>query len=271
MTDETNASWTIRMLIKVGGGDPAHGPVGGIHWHMNIANKVEYIATDEARQKIPWVRVTDRNGKVTIYQSSDDPIPTNRLAAMTPRRMDCIDCHNRPAHIYNDPDRIVNLALSTGRLDASMPFIKKHAVEALAANYHDTDDALLKISTSLAGSYAGFSNRDAVAQAIAETQRIYTNNFFPEMKVNWRAYPNNIGHTIFPGCFRCHDGKHVSDSGRPISHDCNACHTIIAQGGSEQVAAVSGNGLSFQHPTDIGDAWKDMSCTDCHNGGLVGQ
>ena len=28
---------------------------GGIHWHMNIANKFTYFATDDQRQVIPWV------------------------------------------------------------------------------------------------------------------------------------------------------------------------------------------------------------------------
>jgi hypothetical protein len=110
-----------------------------------------------------------------------------------------------------------------------------------------------------------------VLQAIAETQRIYTNNFFPEMKVSWRAYPNNIGHTIFPGCYRCHDGKHVSDNGKFITHDCNACHTIIGQGQGTQLASISPQGLEFQHPSDIGDAWKEMNCTDCHSGVIAGQ
>lgn len=271
MADETNAAWTIRMLIKVGGGDPSRGPVGGIHWHMNIANKVEYVATDEARQQIPWVRLTDRNGKVTVYQSSEKAIPPEKLATMKPRRMDCIDCHNRPSHIYKDPDSLADLALSTGRIDASLPFAKKHVVETLAANYKDTADALAGISGSIGKAYEASTNHAAVLQAIAETQRVYTNNFFPEMKVSWRAYPNNIGHTIFPGCFRCHDGKHVSDTGQLITHNCDACHTIIGQGQGTQLASISPQGLEFQHPSDIGDAWKEMSCTDCHNGALVGQ
>lgn len=269
--DETNTPWTIRMLVKVGGGDPSQGPVGGIHWHMSIANKVEYIATDEARQQIPWVRFTDHNGKVTVYQSSDNPIPPAKLSAMTPRRMDCIDCHNRPSHIYNDPDHAVDQALSTGRMDASLSFVKKHAIEALTGDYKDTGEALTRISASLTKDYATSTNRVAVVQAIAEVQNIYTNNFFPEMKVSWRAYPSNIGHLIFPGCYRCHDGKHVSDTGQPITHNCDACHTIISQGRGGQVASISPQGLEFKHPTDIEGMWKDMNCSDCHNGGLVGQ
>jgi hypothetical protein len=144
-------------------------------------------------------------------------------------------------------------------------------VEVLAASYKDTPDALTGISNSIGKAYEASTNHTAVLQAIAETQRAYTNNFFPEMKVSWRAYPNNIGHTIFPGCFRCHDGKHMSDTGQPITHSCDACHTIIGQGQGTQLASIGPQGLEFQHPSDIGDTWKEMSCTDCHNGALVGQ
>ncbi len=135
---------------------------------------------------------------------------------MTPRRMDCIDCHNRPSHIYRDPDSLADLALSTGRIDTSLPSVKKHVVEILAASYQDTPDALTGIANAIGKAYEASTNHAAVLQAIAETQRVYTNNFFPEMKVSWRAYPNNIGHMIFPGCFRCHDGKHVSDTAKRL-------------------------------------------------------
>jgi hypothetical protein len=89
------------------------------------------------------------------------------------------------------------------------------------------------------------------------------------MNVNWKAYPNNIGHTIFPGCFRCHDGKHISAGGKAISKDCNSCHTLIGQGKGEQLTTLSPKGLEFEHPVDIGDLWKDMNCFECHNGGPV--
>ena len=114
LSDEHNSPWTIELLVKIGGGDPTFGPVGGIHWHMNIANRVEYVASDKGRQVIPWVRATDlTTGKVTVYQSSEKPLKPEELAAATPRVMDCIDCHNRPTHIYHTPVESVDLGLST--------------------------------------------------------------------------------------------------------------------------------------------------------------
>ncbi len=269
LADEENTPWTIRLLMKVGGGDPSTGPAGGIHWHMNISNKVEYIAVDEARLTIPWVRVTSSDGKTTVFESEDSPLTPEQKAKLAPRTMDCIDCHNRPAHIYNPPARAINLALNTGRIPADLPSVKQHAVQALTAEYKSTGEALEKINKLMQDQYKGYSDQAKVKTAIQETQKIYSQNFFPEMKVDWRTYPNNIGHSIFPGCYRCHDGKHVAAGGKLISRDCSSCHIILAQGNGDKAEAISPNGLEFEHPVDIDDLWKEMNCAECHNGALA--
>jgi len=64
--DEKNSLRQIRMLINVGGASPT-GRMSGIHWHMNLANEITYLATDERRQVIPWVQSKDSNGNVTVY------------------------------------------------------------------------------------------------------------------------------------------------------------------------------------------------------------
>lgn len=266
-SDSANTPWTIRLLMKIGGGDPALGRAGGIHWHMNIANRVEYIATDPARQVIPWVRVTDADGNVTVYRSRQDPIPLEDLERYEIRVMDCIDCHNRPSHIYQAPSRAVNLALSTGRISRDLPYIKRTARALLTAEYATTEEALARIADSLRAEYAAFPEPALVEEAVAALQNIYRTNFFPRMGVNWRVYPSNVGHTIFPGCYRCHDGQHVSEDGRIITHDCNACHVIIAQGTGPSAETISPQGLEFRHPIDIGDLWKMVNCAECHTGG----
>ncbi len=267
LSDETNRPWTIRLLMKIGGGDPEHGRAGGIHWHMNIANKVEYIHTDTARQVIPWVRLTSPDGQVTVFQSTSDSLTPAHMDSAEIRRMDCIDCHNRPSHVYNAPGRAVNVAMSTGRISPSLPSVKKTAVELLTAEYDSTSQALAAIAEGLAAQYREYADTAAVRQAVSAVQRIYQTNFFPEMKVNWKAYPTNLGHTIFPGCYRCHDGKHQSPDGRVISHDCTSCHVIIAQGSGAEGETISPEGLEFQHPVDIGDMWKSVNCAVCHTGG----
>jgi nitrate/TMAO reductase-like tetraheme cytochrome c subunit len=259
LADETNTPFTVRLLMKVGGGDPTHGPVGGIHWHMNVANKVQYVATDQARQKIPWVRIMDAQGAITEYRIK--PF-TNAIDEADVRTMDCMDCHNRPAHTYQSPNDAVNLAISLGHIDRNMPWIKSNAVFALTRKYTNETQALEGIATLLSDRYRG----DARVQTVIGTvQEIYTNNFFAEMNASWDKYPNNIGHKDWMGCFRCHDGKHKTSDGRTIkADDCNACHTIVAQGSGAELSLLSSTGQKFKHPGDE----VDGACNDCHTGGL---
>jgi len=266
-SDEENTPWNIRLLMKIGGGDPELGRVGGIHWHMNINNTVEYVATDHARQVIPWVRVTDGEGNVTVFQSETAPPTEEELASLAPRQMDCIDCHNRPSHVYRAPARAVNLAMSTGRISPGLPSIKLRATQLLTAEYETTEAALEAISAALSSEYGGSADPAVVEEAAGELRKIYETNFFPEMKVDWRVYPDNVGHTLYPGCYRCHDGQHTSPDGRVITHDCNACHVIIAQGGAEAAETLTPAGLEFVHPVDISELWKVVNCSECHTGG----
>jgi len=272
-TDEQNTPRVIRLLIKTGGGDSSLGQAGeGIHWHMNIANKITYFATDEQRQTIPWVHVEDAQGHITEYVSKDAPPTPEQMKKATQRRMDCIDCHNRPTHIYVPPDLSVDRSISGRTIDASLPFIKQQGVQVLTADYKTTDEAEQKIADSISKFYQQKYPQVATVKSasingsIAELQRIYRTTFFPEMHVNWKTHPNNIGHFYTQGCFRCHDGNHVSKDGKVISKDCNACHTVLDQeeGGAHlsQIAVQS-----FKHPVDIGDL-KSVNCSDCHNGGV---
>lgn len=264
LADETNTHYTARMMIKVGGGDPSRGAPGGIHWHMNIDNKVEYYTPDEQRQKIPWVRVTSSSGKVTEYRSGSF---TNDVPADQIRRMDCIDCHNRPAHKYQSPNHAVNLALSLGSLDPKLPWLKSNAVYALTMPYTNRVQASNSIVAYVAAKYPPetFPARQPVEQAAKTLQEIYSVNFFPEMKASWKAYPDNIGHKDWMGCFRCHDDKHKSPDGRVVKgSECNDCHTILAQGNGAELDQLTPAGQKFKHPGDE----VDGACNDCHTGGL---
>lgn len=261
LMDETNTPFSVRLLLKVGGADPTHGPPGGIHWHMNIANKIEYVAADELRQDIPWVRITDAQGKVTEFRRPDF---TNGLAGRTIHRMDCMDCHNRPAHQFRSPSSAVDLAMSIGRISKTLPLVKKEALEALTRPASTKNEGLETIATSLRKAYP---NHPEVEGTISAVQAIYRQNFFPEMKTDWRTYPNNIGHKDWPGCFRCHDGQHkTADGGRSIkASDCNACHIILAQGSGAELEKLSAQGHSFFHIDAINE---DFSCNNCHTGAL---
>jgi hypothetical protein len=270
LADEQNSPWTIRLLLKVGGGDPSLGPVHGIHWHMSTNHKVEYVATDRGRQTIPWVRVTDEKGGVTIYESKGEKLKPGDITPEKIRLMDCIDCHNRPTHIYAPPVRSVNTSMSLGRLDRSVPFLKKNAVQALVdANEKSKTEAeaLAAIEKKLKADYAQFPDQGKVQTATHEIQRIFRETIFPEMKANWNVYPDNIGHSLWPGCIRCHEGEHSSADGKVISHDCNTCHIIIAQGPGLDPKALHAEGLEFDHPG--GDIGKEPLCGNCHSGALA--
>ena len=258
--DETNTPFTVRMLLKVGGGDPTHGPVGGIHWHMNVGNRIEYFATDEARQKIPWVRMTNPQGVVTEFRTEKF---TNNVDESSVRLMDCMDCHNRPAHRYESPNDAVNLAIGLGKIDRGLAYIKTNALFALTQHYTNETQALHTIATILTERYP---NDARIRPVINVVQQIYTNNFFPDMKASWQVYPENVGHKDWPGCFRCHDGQHKTGDGKRTikANDCNACHTILAQGNGAELDQLTPNGQKFKHPGDE----VDGACNDCHTGGL---
>ncbi len=259
LSDEKNTPFSVRLLVNVGGGDRRSGPVGGIHWHMNLANKIEYISTDDQQRDIPWVRHTDAKGVVTEYKNPDFK---GDLSKYPKRTMDCIDCHNRPAHNFLSPNDAVDISLSTGRMDPSIPWVKSKVVAALSASYATREEALKKINESLRAAYPGNPKADAV---IAEAQAIYNANFFPEMKADWRSYPDHLSHKNWDGCFRCHDGKHKTADGKDTikANDCKSCHLILAQGNDEEINKLNAKGYDFFH---IDGEYSDFSCTDCHTG-----
>lgn len=271
-SDEKNTPRQLRMLIKTGGGDPSAGVASGIHWHMNIGNKITYWS-DTKRQNISYVRMEDMNGNVTEYAAQGADVSPAALQKLQSKRMDCVDCHNRPTHIYMPPDRSVDQSLTAHRIDPTLPFAKAQGVEVLSADYKTTGEALTAIATKISEFYKekypdiANSKQKEISQMVMELQRIFQQSIFPEMKVNWKTHPDNVGHFYFQGCFRCHDGNHVSKDGKAITKDCNSCHTLLSEELGSQPVMGSAEGIKFQHPVDIGDL-SQVNCSDCHNGGV---
>jgi nitrate/TMAO reductase-like tetraheme cytochrome c subunit len=271
-SDEKNTPRQIRLLIKTGGGDPATGEPEGIHWHMNISNEIRYVATDEQRQIIPYVIAKDLQGRVTEYFAKDSTLSKAQIAQSEKRRMDCVDCHNRPTHIYVPPDTSVDRSFTAHRLDASLPFLKQQSIVALTGKYDTTDAAMQGIAKTIYEFYnskypdLAKTKQPEIRGAIDELQRVFKLTFFPEMKLDWKTHPNNIGHFYFSGCFRCHDGNHVSPEGKVIPKGCDTCHTVLSQQ-ENAVNIASVPGLEFKHPVDLGDMTA-VTCNDCHSGGV---
>ncbi|MCO6510532.1 MAG: cytochrome c3 family protein [Aridibacter famidurans] len=267
--DEASTMSETKLLVKVGGGSPETGRVSGIHWHMNLGNEVTFIATDERRQNIPWVQLKDSKGNVTTYTRQGSNFTEEMIARSEKKVMDCIDCHSRPAHIYLSPNNAVDESILAGKLDRSLPFVKRTAVEVLTKDYQTTEQALATISDEFHKYYRDnhsavyASKQPAINAAVAELRRVYRTYFFPEMKTDWRAHIDNIGHFNAQGCFRCHDGNMRSAQGKVIRNDCAICHVTISQNYRGQ--AVEPDNGRFRHPLNLGTA-GNYNCASCHKG-----
>jgi nitrate/TMAO reductase-like tetraheme cytochrome c subunit len=268
--DEENTRRVVRILLKTGGADRTIGRVEGIHMHMVLYGQIEYVATDEGLQNIPWVRYVTEDGEEYIYRSdgksADDPRPEGVV-----RTVDCMDCHNRGAHHFRSPQQAVDLLLDVERIDASLPYIKREAVDALIAEYPDKPTALQRIRERLLSFYrinypeVWQARQNSILESAETVVSIYENNVFPEMKVFWNTYPENIGHMYSPGCFRCHDGKHVNRQGQAISPDCRICHDFLVPAGQDNGAMVIGQ---FEHSMKM-VKHQNLLCSQCHTGGRL--
>lgn len=274
LPDENNSRWDIQLIMKIGAKHPAQGLNEGIHWHINPNTRIEFIASDKKQEVIPWVRYTNlKTGEVTVFQDQDNPLEPGQLDTMQVQVMDCIDCHNRPSHLYRPPSLFINSAITAGDIPQDLPEIKAIALEVCAEEYPTMDSAMVQIRSRILQFYRENypdivdTKRDKINKAISGVQSAFAKNIFPEMKVRWNAYPNHIGHLEYTGCFRCHNSTHQSTNGESIRKDCNLCHIISAQGpaGNMEIARV-GEALEFKHPEDIDGAWQESLCSDCHTG-----
>ncbi|MCX7908999.1 MAG: cytochrome b/b6 domain-containing protein [Ignavibacteria bacterium] len=278
-SDEKNSEYQISMLIKVGGGSPETGNNDGIHWHMYLANEITYWAADKTRQIIPWVKSRSLiTGEENVY--IDTTYKFEFKTKVPPkeelRRFDCIDCHNRPSHVFKQPNQTINYYLSSGKIDKTLPYIKNIGVQVLENYARSRKTAFENIKNYVYGFYKQYypevliQKEKEIEKAVHELYNIYMRNYFPDMKANWKNYPVNIGHLYSPGCFRCHDGKHVSPTtGKVITNDCNACHIINYQKPPSGEVFVSSQGLEFIHPGGIEKLSQKQQCYICH--GAQGQ
>jgi len=272
LADSLNTEWDVMLQMKTGPEFSGMGLKEGIHWHINPAVNIEYISENDKRESISYVKYTNKTtGEVTVYRSEKNPVSDSLISASTPRTMDCIDCHNRPSHNYKSPTVYFDKAMTSGEISKDIPFFKKVTMGILTGAFTDKDTAFIKIEAGISDyykkDYADYysKNTTIINNSIAFIKKEFSQNNFPKMKVTYDRYPEHIGHLESDGCFRCHNGSFKADNGRVISHDCNLCHTIVGQGkeGAIQYSSIREN-LEFQHPVDIGTAWKDYNCSECH-------
>ncbi len=222
--DEANTPTQTVLMMMV---DRIHAA------HLAPGVAIRYAAADKKRQTIPWVEYRNTAAGINeTYLASDAKAET--VAALPTFAMQCVDCHNRPAHSFEVADRAVDGAILRGEIPADLPFIKKTGLALIQAGYKREQEAQLKIGTGLNDFYRAqypgvFATRlDGITAAGRALAAIYARNVFSDLKVTWGTYANNLGHADYPGCFRCHDGGHLAADQKTISQDCAACHNPIA-------------------------------------------
>ena len=271
--DEKNTPEQISLLIRTGGGTPNLGENAGIHWHMAISNKVYFRATDPGLQYIPWIQIILSDGSAIVYKDKEAKISDQELEKLPINFMDCMDCHNRPSHIFYPPETAVDQAMAGGNISPKLPWIKKLALDALVKNYEDQKNPGEGIRQFIEGYYTKHlpdvlkNQRAQVDQAIDTIFAIYERNVFQTMKVNWTTYPNNIGHRNWPGCFRCHNDRHVSQKGKVLTSACPVCHTFPQRGPLTPLGATTPVSLGSWHPWPLKGRHATILCSLCHRAG----
>jgi len=225
--DEQNSRTETVLMMMIGGSR-----FGGIHGaHFGPGVHIHFVATDPARQTIPWVEYRNTaTGATRVFAASD----SNAQVESRPKiDMQCVDCHNRPTHAFKPADRALDEALAAGEIPTTLPYIKRKGIEVLRASYSSQQEAEQKIPESLQNFYRqSYPDRVSGSQDVPRASQailaIYKRNVFPDLKVTWGTYPNNLGHTDSAGCFRCHDGSHNTKDGKTIPQDCDLCHHMLA-------------------------------------------
>jgi hypothetical protein len=251
----------------------------GIHWH--IENEVNFIATDPQRRTIPWVQVKSADGKVNTYVDATAKLSEAELKKFEPpRRMECFDCHNAVGHPFRNPADLVDDAIAEGRIDRSLPNAKARAVALieqagkLVGPHKDMGPKIEKLIAEAAPKGEMKPEVQTKEKKFAATMKqILVDSSFSAAGLNWMTFPNHAGHKDFPGCFRCHDGKHLNDKGEAIRLQCTLCHNlpqVEREAGKGSVPSTVTAGLtpppSHEEPNFMHDhrTKLDDTCTMCH-------
>ena len=273
--DVDNSPTSTYLILKTGGGSKREGLGKGIHWH--IENKILFYATDKAEQDIPYVRVYKDDGTVDEYVDVESNVDPSSIQEEDLVQVDCITCHNRITHLVLQPEESIDTALQRQLIDPSIPEIRKKGVEALRASYTSEAQALSGIA-GLEGYYKAVypdyytRNTALILSAISQIQTIYTDSVHIEQKSDWNSHPNNVGHLYSPGCFRCHDGKHLNANQQAIRLECNLCHSIPVVANNQDFVADIEVNRGPEPQSHLNPNWIvlhrqafDQTCSHCHN------
>lgn len=277
-TDPKSSETTYRLVLHTGMGTIRDSAARGIHWH--IANDVQFIATDPQRRTIPWVQVRTPDGKTSTYVDVENPLSPEELKKHTPRRIECLDCHNAVGHPFPNPEDLVDEAIANGRIDRALPSAKARAVKLIeaSAKMAGMPDELAPKLEQLIADAAPKGEMKPEMQALekkfaAEMKQILLRTSFTRPELSWQSFPDHAAHKDFPGCFRCHNGKHLNEEGQAIRLQCTLCHNlpqVEREAGAGSVPSTVAAGLtpppSHEEPNFMHDhrTKLDDSCTMCH-------
>ena len=277
-TDTKSSETTYRLVLHTGMGTIRDSTAKGIHWH--IANEVNFVTTDLQRRTIPWVQVKGADGKVSTYVDAESKVLEAELKKFKVRRMECFDCHNASGHPFRNPADLVDDALADGRIDRGLPNTKARAVALidqtakLAGPHQDMGPKIEKLIADAAPKgemKPEMQEKEKKFQAVLK--QILVDSTFSAEGFNWASFPNHAGHKDTPGCFRCHDGKHVNERGEAIRLQCTLCHNlpqVEREKGKGSVPSTVSAGLTppptHEEPNFMHDhrTSLDDTCTMCH-------
>ena len=239
--DEPNTREFVGLMIRPSSGD-AFDVQTSVHWH--VLSTFTYTSPDTNSATIDYVTATRGDGSVVEYIAQDkvrvaeDVQPDIDLLRDAERNitLNCYDCHNRVGHDVDNPRQSLNYDLSVGTIDPSLPYIKREGMRILWSSFPDDEAADAEIDR-LADFYRlnypdVYATKGAqIATAQDHLKVLYRLSATPPMQVTAATYPNNIGHTDWPGCFRCHDGAHLKvvdgvATKETIPSTCSTCHTF---------------------------------------------
>jgi hypothetical protein len=231
--DRNNTKRYTALLLKIGGPDAVGARKGGIHWHVSQGNRVIFMSEKEERKDILWLRLERKSEPPVEYRFTGENIPDAQIAAAPKRAMECVDCHNRPTHVYRSADDELDGMFNMWPELQNVPYLKKASKEVLAQRFDETAIRNKDVGRALFTWYNAHPEEKPdpalLEKAAAQVQEIYSRNVWPRMNINWGTYTNHIGHTTeSPGCLRCHGNNHVTAEGKAVRADCRLCHTILA-------------------------------------------
>lgn len=278
--DENNTETTTYLVMKTGGGSEREGLGFGIHWH--IENPVSFYATDERQQEIPYVRVENKDGTITEYFDTETDFDFSQIQEDQLLVMDCMSCHNRTAHLVEYPDKVVDDMLARGEINSDIPFIKNYATTALRGDFQSYENAQESIEKLIPNYQQNFpvayaKYRDDLEKTVDVLWTFYQENVFLDQKMKWDTHPDNSQHLTSPGCFRCHDGKHLSQENESVRLECNLCHSIPVVAGPQDFVANIEVSRGIEPSSHKDTNWITMhheiidnTCENCHTMGDPG-